>query len=73
MGVFNKKNAMIGWAVMEAVKIANGRRAKADEAAAEEKKSHWAGKTLAVATGAVVAVGGLAALRRRKSGPSAEE
>ena len=38
MGVFNKKNAIIGWAVMEAARIAVGRRKAAEEAAAAEEK-----------------------------------
>jgi len=68
MGVFNKKNAIIGWAVMEAARIAAGRRRAAAEAAKAEKepRRHRVGKALAAATGAAVAVGGVVALRRHK-------
>jgi hypothetical protein len=71
MAVFNKKNALIGWAVLEAARLFTGRGES--RAAAEEKKPRRAGKALAAATGAVMAVGGVAALRRRRSGQGTEE
>ncbi|MGZ4394180.1 MAG: hypothetical protein ACXVZ2_02310 [Gaiellaceae bacterium] len=75
MGVFNRKNAIIGWAVVEAARIAaRCRNAEAEAAAAEEKpKKHYVAKGLAAATGAVVAVGCVAALRRRKGAKGTEE
>ena len=75
MGIFNKKNAMIGWAVLEAARLATGRRSESSAAPAEQEKKPWrAGKALAAATGAVLAVGGVAALRRRRSsGPDVRE
>jgi hypothetical protein len=70
MAIFNKKNALIGWAVLEAARLFTGRRESAE---VEEKKPRRAGKALAAATGAAVAVGGVAALRRRRNGPGIEE
>ncbi len=63
MAVFNKKNAMIGWAVIEAARLASGRREKA--VVEEDKKPRHVRKAVAAATAAVVAVGGIAAIRRR--------
>lgn len=72
MAIFNKKNALIGWAVLEAAKRFTGRHDASAEPV-EEKKSRRAGKALAAVTGAVVAVGGVAALRRRRTGSGTEE
>jgi hypothetical protein len=75
VSIFSKKNAMIGWVVLEAAKLAAGKRHEAAAVEPEpEKKPRRAGKALAAATGALVAVGGVAALRRRRgSGPDVQE
>jgi hypothetical protein len=79
MAVFNKKNALIGWAVMEGARIAAGRRSGAGGKTqapvdADEKKPRRARRALAAVTGAAVATGGtVILLRRRKSTPDTEE
>ena len=75
MGVFNKRNAIIGWAVIEGARLAGGRRGGGAEPAedGEKPKKRRAGKALATVMGAAVAVGGVVAIRRRKVGPGTEE
>ena len=74
MGVFSKKNAFVGWAVLEAVRILQQRRAvEAGEAQVVERK-RWrkTRKVMTVATGAALAAGTVAVLRRRRRGPDAQ-
>ena len=73
MAIFNKKNALVGWAVLEALRIMQQRRAA--EAGGTELEERPRGrktrKALTAATGAALAAGTVAALRRRRSGPGA--
>ena len=71
MAVFNKKNAIIGWAVIEGARLAAGRRDGSAESV-DEKKPKRARKALAAATGAAVAAGSVVVLRRRKGTPDTE-
>ena len=73
MAVFNKKNALIGWAVLEGARVATGKRGGKAEVVEEKPKRHRFRKLLATTAGAAVAVGGLAALRRRRGVQGTEE
>ena len=83
MGVFNKKNALIGWAVIEGARIspagpARRPRQRPSGRGKPKTRSRRRGarrKALATAMGAAVAVGGVVALRHRKGAgaPGPEE